>query len=184
MDAISFAGVVLAGGRSRRLGLDKAGLILPGQQNTLLEKALQLLKKLTPEVYVSGRELPGQNSLPDLPMGEAALRGVYSALKILQKPCLIIACDMPCLDETMLRPLLVQPCPGMTLYVHEGWFEPLCALYDPCLLPLLEKAAREGNYSLRKIIPREMMRALPCPPEFLPRLANINTPEDLAALAK
>ena len=70
-------GVVLAGGRSSRMGRDKARLRLDGR--TLLRRALRLLATRCSEVMVSGRAVPGLVSIPDLHPGLGPTGGIASA---------------------------------------------------------------------------------------------------------
>jgi len=104
----ALAGVVLAGGRSTRLGRDKARILLGGKD--LLARTAHLLLSITPEVWVMGRD-PREHGL-DLPWrlddipGKGPLGGIITALRVLRRPCLVLSCDLPFIARENLLPLL------------------------------------------------------------------------------
>ena len=90
-------GVVLAGGKSTRLGRDKAWLRFGDRP--LLRQVAELLARVTGDILISGRD-PSQFGLdaPWLPdeienMGPAG--GVLTVLAATGRPCLILSCDLP-----------------------------------------------------------------------------------------
>jgi len=103
------AGVVLAGGGSRRLGRDKALLTLDGE--TLLARATRILRQVTTEQFVVGPESRGATTatriVPDVRPGCGPLGGIYSALlATTAEHVLVVACDMPFLNPGLLSYLL------------------------------------------------------------------------------
>jgi molybdopterin-guanine dinucleotide biosynthesis protein A len=195
------SGVVLAGGQSRRLGQNKALLRLWGPQGpTLLEQIVSLLSKLCNEVLVVSdgphewAEFSGR-IIYDLYPGGGALGGIYTGLTEAEYPyALAVGCDMPFLNEALLRYMAAlprnydvliprRPSPGSpdTLLV-----EPLHAVYGRrCLEPmrcLLEQGRRQivrffPQVRVRYVEPAELDRFDPAGLSF----RNINTPEDLDA---
>ena len=100
-------GVVLAGGRSTRLGQDKVRLRLPGDGRDMLARTADLLAACTDGVVISCRApdageetlaLPGIRSIPDAEPGLGPLGGVWSALRELRQPILVLSCDLPFMD--------------------------------------------------------------------------------------
>ena len=100
-------GVVLAGGRSTRLGQDKVRLRLPGDGRDMLARTADLLAACTDGVVISCRApdageetlaLPGIRSIPDAESGLGPLGGVWSALRELRQPILVLSCDLPFLS--------------------------------------------------------------------------------------
>ena len=108
-------GVVLAGGRSTRLGQDKVRLRLPGDGRDMLARTADLLAACTGGVVISCRApdageetlaLPGIRSIPDAKPGLGPLGGVWSALRELRQPILVLSCDLPFMDMPTLRRLI------------------------------------------------------------------------------
>lgn len=187
-------GIVLAGGRSSRMGTDKAQLAVAGR--TLLQRAIDGLAAITDHVWVvtDGRapypvELPAGriDFVADQVPGAGALGGIYSGLAASDRAFnLAVACDMPFLHPALLR-YLVSLAPGydLVLPVIEGGQEPLHAVYGRgCLAPMAERIQR-GQYKVigfvdsvrvRLVDETEAARHDPTLRSF----RNCNTPEDLA----
>ena len=144
-------GVVLAGGRSTRLGQDKVRLRLPGDGRDMLARTADLLAACTDGVVISCRApnageetlaLPGIRSIPDAKPGLGPLGGVWSALRELRQPILVLSCDLPFMDVPTLRRLIDArgarpPETLMTTFqqAETGFIEALVAVYEPACLP-------------------------------------------------
>lgn len=139
--AVPLRGLVLAGGRSTRMQRDKALLSYHGRAQ--VEVAVELVSRCCPETYVSAR--PGQwtdSPLAALPQVSDTLLdcgptgGILSAMRTQPEAAwLVVACDLPYLGEETLRDLVRQrdPFKVATAYTstHDGFPEPLCAVYEP-----------------------------------------------------
>jgi len=134
-------GLLLTGGRSKRMQRDKAVLEYGGQSQ--LERALGLLGPLVERLFVSVRADQLQDpqrtrhacipdALPDLgPIG-----GIHAALHAHPEAAwLVLACDLPFLDAATLQQLIAarDPLRPATAFRsrHDGKPEPLCAIYEP-----------------------------------------------------
>jgi len=136
--------IVLCGGKSLRLGRDKALERLGAQ--SLIERVIDRLSPLGTEIILvtAGEH---QSSLPDLKVkrvpdvypGKGALVGVYSGLRAASTfYSLVVACDMPFLNIALLRHLM-ELSPGFDIVIPklEGKLEPLHAVYSKgCLGPI------------------------------------------------
>lgn len=180
-------GIVLAGGRGRRIGGDKATVSLDGEP--LLVHALRGLAAVArPVVIVAKRD----TALP--PLAEVAdvwiepddpqhpLAGVVHALRQSGgRPVLAIAVDLPLLDEATLRQLCATDPDGAVAVVAsaDGRLQPLCALYLPPALAALDgfDPARPATELVREAGIREMPVADPAV------LTNVNAPEDLLCVS-
>lgn len=158
-------GVILAGGKSSRMGRDKAWLTFFGQP--MLCRVADVLRQVTGDLFVSGRDpsafglnvpwLPDE--VPDL--GPAG--GVLTVLEAVGRPCLVVSCDLPFLDEGTLSRLVaawrVRPATAlMTTYrvVETGFIESLVAVYDPASAPLLRRRLGEGERRLSAIFSEKL----------------------------
>ena len=187
-------GVVLAGGRSTRLGQDKVRLRLPGDGRDMLALTADLLAACTDGVVISCRApdageeplaLPGIRSIPDAEPGLGPLGGVWSALRKLRQPILVLSCDLPFMDMPTLRRLIDArgarpPEALMTTFqqAETGFIEALVAVYEPACLPWFDAAWEQGIRKFSVVIPEELRTHVPYSrSEALP-FFNINYPAD------
>lgn len=183
-------GFVLAGGKSTRMGRDKAMLPLNGR--TLLEHALAVLRLVTKDVFILGsRQLYGNYGaevIEDIFPGCGPLGGIHAALShATTKFSLVIAVDTPFLSPDFLSFMATRAlASGAVVTTPEiaGYTQPLCAVYSMEFLPLAEQALKSGNYKIVPLFPKE--RTLAIREAELARFAftpemfdNLNTPEDL-----
>jgi len=144
----SVTGVILAGGQSSRMGHCKATLPLMGK--TLLEWQAEKLTALgVDEVLISGPaelELPVTRTVPDIYPQRGPLSGLHACLSAAQNSiCLVVTVDMPLTPPLTLSQLCKQHNGGVTMLVHGGKWEPLCAVYDSALATLIPPLIRRGG---------------------------------------
>jgi molybdopterin-guanine dinucleotide biosynthesis protein A len=182
-------GLVLAGGRSKRMGRDKAGIQFEGR--TQLERAFGLLDNLVARSFVSVR--PDQQADPlrvgypqivDLGDIEGPIAGIRAAqLAHPEAAWLVLACDLPLLDIATLQRLIAQRDPTRIATAfrssHDGLPEPLCAIYEPAAAQLLAAWVASGKDCPRKFLIQSDVLLLD---QSRPTsLDNVNTPAELAA---
>jgi molybdenum cofactor guanylyltransferase len=188
MSAILY-GLVLTGGRSRRMQRDKAGLEYAGQPQ--LARALSLLEPLVAGTFISVRDDQRQDpqrsayrgivdELPDAgPIG-----GIHAALRAHpQAAWLVLACDLPFLDAATLQQLIAARDPRRLATAfrssHDGKPEPLCAIYEPGSLSAIDRWIAAGQQCPRGFLAQAdvTLLALRNPQA----LDNINTAAEYAA---
>jgi molybdopterin-guanine dinucleotide biosynthesis protein A len=183
-------GLVLAGGESRRMGRDKAGIRIDGQ--TQLERTTELLAQHAEQVSVSRRRAddPAPGDCPviaDDPAARGPVAGIAAALRARpDADWLVAACDLPRLDHATLAALTDfagrhPDAPAVAMRSeHDGLPEPLCAIWRAGMLPDIEAAVADARYCPRKMLIRA---GVPLLDAVSPgALANMNTPDDLAQL--
>jgi len=187
-DGVPVFGLVLAGGRSRRMGSDKALLEKNGE--TQLSRTVRLLERHLDRVFVSAR--PDQADEPERRRYELILdryddlgpvAGILSAFEEhTDVDWLVLACDLPNVDDSTIRGLLEaggeKP---FTAYRsrHDGLPEPLCAVYRRDSVAGIRAFVDDGLKCPRKMLIRSDTRLLEQPDPAA--LDNVNTPEDLVA---
>lgn len=183
--------VILAGGKSRRLGRDKAAVELAGQ--AMLARMVSLARCVCPNVFISGRDpAPLVTDVPwflDEAPGLGPLGGIITALERFQRACLILSCDLPLLDEATLRTLLaawrLRP-EGSVMTTFEqaetGFIEALVAVYEPQAALLLRRANEEGCRKLSRAIPAAFRHTVVYSVRQGRPFFNVNTPADLAQI--
>ncbi len=153
----ALSGAVIAGGKSSRLGVNKA--LLPLQGKLVIERVLETLAPLVSSVTIIAKNPADYQTLPvatvpDIRPGCGPLSGIHAALS--RSPTeyvLVVSCDMPLLTAEILRPL-VREYPGydITMFKHR-LFEPLCAIYRRTCLPALEELMDHAEYRIIDLFP-------------------------------
>lgn len=181
-------GIVLAGGKSTRMKMDKAALARG--ENTLLEIVVDKLRKVCSRIIiVSGEnryQVKGCLVVPDIYQRCGPLGGIYTGLYYAQTPYSIVtACDMPLFDGALASFLFERSDGYQVVVPHDGkYYEPLAALYHKSCLPVFSSILKRGPgkitdaYSQLKIrtVPVKEIEDAGMENVFL----NINTPEDWA----
>ncbi|MGA7539562.1 MAG: NTP transferase domain-containing protein [Steroidobacteraceae bacterium] len=183
-------GLVLAGGRSTRMQRDKAALEYAGRSQ--LERAVELLTPLVERVFVSVR--PDQTGDPlrarfpqivDADQVEGPIAGIVAAQS--RHPdvaWLVLACDLPLLDEETLQHLLRarRPARQATAYrsSHDDLPEPLCAIYEPSSREPIRAYIAGGRDCPRKFLINADAALLDQPQPGA--LDNVNTPQEYGSV--
>jgi len=183
-------GVILAGGRSARMGRDKVLLQIHGLP--MASRLARLLATLTDEIVIASSEKrPALESLghpviPDLFPGQGPLAGLHAALKHTHRPLvLLLACDLPSLHANLLRGL-IDASPGFDVVVPrttDGRIHPLCGVYrKTCARPAEERLIRGENKMIDfledpVLAVRRLRNEEGCFADH--DLANLNSPKDL-----
>jgi molybdenum cofactor guanylyltransferase len=182
-------GVVLAGGRSERMGRDKALLVIGGE--SLLARAGRVLASICGSVLVSVRTDQAQTPpyadcdvVVDAPGVGGPAAGLLAAWRCSPAAALLVlAVDLPRVDAPLLRLLLDarDPAALATAFEHpDGTPEPLCTIWEPAAHSILRAGAQNSNVSLRRVLESSTVRRIrPPEPE---RLRSVNTPADRAEL--
>ncbi|MBR4414835.1 MAG: molybdenum cofactor guanylyltransferase [Aeriscardovia sp.] len=181
-----FDGIVLAGGKSKRMGTDKSEIILDGK--SFLQIQTEKLRDLgASRVYVSGKSspIPYTHHVMDVIPDMGPLGGLYSCfLECTCSNALVISVDIPLISQKTLDCLLRMHFSGntdATVLSHNGKDEPLIAVYRTGSTDILKELLDEKKLAVRALLER-----LDCqyydfhgdPNELL----NCNSPEDYAVI--
>ncbi len=176
------AGFVLAGGRSSRMGRDKA--LLRHWGVPLVVRAAAAVADAAGSVTILGDPgLYGRFGWPILADAEPDLGPIGGLLTALEHTRaewnVLVACDMPDVSPTLLRELLRKTIRARGRCVApftEGGFEPLCAVYKRNALPEVRLAIAEGRLKMRDLLP--LLDAVPVTGLDAVCFRNVNTPDD------
>jgi|HubBroStandDraft_1064217.scaffolds.fasta_scaffold59751_3 molybdopterin-guanine dinucleotide biosynthesis protein A len=182
-------GLVLTGGRSRRMQRDKAGLQYAGKSQ--LERAMELLTPLVTRCFVSVRpdqlndpQRAAYDTITDIKPDLGPMGGIHAALHSYPDHAwLILACDLPFLDRATLQHLIAQRASTRVATAYRSRFdgqpEPLCAIFEPRSLQIIEQSLAQDQQCPRGLLSRSDVKLLDLPnPQALD---NINTGEEYAA---
>ena len=139
---MKFSAVILAGGKSSRMGCDKAWVEVKGQP--LLARQIALVRELAPaDLFISGRVDTDYNSLgcpvlADEFADAGPLAGIAAGLKAASAPLvLVLAVDMHDMTSAALGQLLRQCTSGTGVVPRVNRrLEPLAAFYSKAAAPL------------------------------------------------
>ncbi|MBI4355129.1 MAG: molybdenum cofactor guanylyltransferase [Candidatus Omnitrophica bacterium] len=181
-------GIILAGGRSRRMGRDKAHLAWGAV--TLLEQVIATLRPVVDELVVAVKDPEAFRHLnvrvvADLVPGQHALGGLYTGLLAASHArCFVCGCDAPFLNPRVIR-VLVEQADGWDLVMPRtpAGLQPLHAVYARSLISVVEEQLSSRQRDLQALVPKVRSRIIdheqlrPFDPGGL-SFFNINTPAD------
>lgn len=174
--------LILTGGKSTRMGTDKASLEIAGV--TQLDRMVSLVRPLTDEIFLSvahdDQRERAWPTLPDLEPSPGPLGGLQAAFHHdPESDWLVLACDLALITGHDLQMLVGDhdPARDVTCFLNplDGHPEPLCALYAPSAAPKLAEALEKDQRCARRFL-ASLDRAELTPQN--PRaLLNLNRPE-------
>lgn len=181
-------GLVLAGGKSRRMGSDKALLLQNGE--TQLSRAVALLEAQLDRVFISTTKAQADDAernqfaqVVDRYEDMGPVAGILSAMDSnADVSWLVLACDLPNVDRITIAHLLENFSADHTATAYQstsdGLPEPLCAIYRPEARDIIDSFVAAGRNCPRKILINSNTHLLQQPNPTA--LHNVNTPDDLA----
>jgi molybdopterin-guanine dinucleotide biosynthesis protein A len=190
---IEVTGVLLAGGKSRRMGEDKRYLVMGGE--TLLERGLGVLRSVFQEVLV----VIAQDSPPvgvdakvvrDLVPECGSLGGLYTGLMQATTPCIfVVACDMPFLDQAVIAQFTSRRATAdIVMAKLAARLHPMHALYGKRCLPVLEQMIQARQLKIQEVVSHASLRVQYVTETDLSSIdpsgrsfQNVNTPADFEA---
>lgn len=191
---------ILTGGKSSRMGSDKAMLALGGK--TFVEMIAGELRKAGFENISLVGELEaaelaelaakcGLNLLPDIKIenadnSRASIIGLYSALKHSTSDWVfVIACDLPLINAEFTKSLESEITDSVDAIIPvqpDGRYQPFCAFYKKeNVLNAIEDVIKSNNWKMTNLLSRLNTKYVKFTPETAAPLFNVNTPEDLEA---
>ncbi|WP_280770009.1 molybdenum cofactor guanylyltransferase [Salipaludibacillus daqingensis] len=192
---MELTGILLAGGKSSRMGTNKAFLVIEGERNIVrlkrkIERITKVLLLVTndPQNF-SFLELP---MIEDIKKGQGPLAGMEAGLTTSQTDWnLIVACDLPFFDEKVVHVLIEKakaaPEAQAIVPVIDGREHPLYALYHKSALRLVEENLSLGKRRIRDVLSQlrveaittdDLLKAKMTDVEIEKAFFNMNHPED------
>jgi len=184
-------GVLLAGGKSRRMGEDKRFILL-GQQ-TLFDRSCAVLRELFEKVciVIAQDSPPLQADVPvirDLIPDCGSLGGLYTGLRLAKTQHIFLAaCDMPFLNQDVIRHIVqLKDSADIVISRWETRLQPTHAVYSRNCLPVIEEMMTLHNRKIHSMVGHPSLRVCVVPETEIRHIDhdgrsmfNINTPSDL-----
>ena len=180
-------GVILAGGKGRRIGYPKAQMRIGGE--LVVDRVAETMKGIFEEVIIVVNDRKdftgkaGVSVVEDLIPGRGPLAAIYTALKLSGREMIFVAAgDMPFLQADLIRRLLAlarrENYDCVIPRNNEG-YEPLHAVYAASALPEFERASRGDDLSIWAAFSRLNTLYVDTTPAERRSFFSINTPADL-----
>ena len=186
---MTISAVLLAGGKSSRMGQDKATLLFRGEP--LWKTQIDLLRRVQPkEIFISAQadppwRPPDVEFVPDEQPSRGPLSGISATLpQITTDHLLVLGIDMPLMTQKYLRELCgrIEASRGIVPMI-EGNAEPLAAVYPREAALEFERALSGDDFSLQPLIRKLITLGKMCPVKVTPKesslFRNLNEPPDL-----
>lgn len=180
-------GIILAGGKSSRMGQDKGFLM--HQDITFIQRIINALKPISQQLLIVG-DNPNYDSLgitriSDQFTNSGPLSGLYSGLNASKTEYnLVLSCDVPLVNSDMLLELIPQDNTqtDAVIYTYKNRKMPLIGYYNKKVVPILENELQHKRLKLTAALDKINYRTIEIPSKWESAVKNINTPEDLAFL--
>jgi len=150
-------GIVLAGGKSSRMGTEKGLVIFKGKP--LIEYSLDVLKNSCDEIIISSNsesyDAFGFPVLKDEFPDSGPMGGIYTCLKASKNEInIVVSCDMPLVDAKFLDKLLTfsDDFAAVVPWHEKEFFEPLCAVYNKNLLAVFKDFIDKMNFRIPDLL--------------------------------
>lgn len=191
--AYGVTGILLAGGKSSRMGKDKA--LLKYGDETFMSASLKKLNTLFDEVIlvldnVEKYHIENVKIIKDIYPGMGPMGGIHAALKAAKNDWIfVIPCDMPMWETSLVEEILKHRLDNdIVVPVINDHMEPLFALYNKTCIPGIEECLNNNIIKVIKLYPMVKTHYLVLEKVYnevekcKKSLFNINTPEDLKLL--
>ena len=184
---------ILAGGKSSRMGTDKAFVTFQGrtlQGCTLLDRALEVARSTAADVRIVGDAAKFSGFAPvveDIFRDCGPLGGIHAALRASATDLnVMLAVDVPFVSPALLEYLIERargsPAPVTAVHASGGW-QPLCAVYRREFADAAEQALRKGQYKIDALFVGRVQKIeeseLKVEGFSIELFRNLNTPEEL-----
>lgn len=180
------AAYILAGGKSRRFGSDKARAPIDGR--AMILHVADAVRMIAPRITVVAGTADayadlGLRTIADRYPGRGPMAGLHAAL--LDAPTewiALVGCDTIGVAASGWRVLPESRRDGCdAVAFRHGLWEPLCALYRRAILPEVQRWLDAGELSMQRLLDAIRTAPTPMPPDWDGRPLSVNSPSDLSA---
>lgn len=173
--------VILAGGKSSRMGHNKALISLNGKP--IAQYIVDTLQQIFPQVYISGEAFTAPTivrNIPDSDPDKGPMGGICASLTYLKEDAFFAPCDMPFLSKGIVKEVLAKSVKGTLSVVRcAGKVYPTVGVYPYVVLPALQQALAANKLKMVAFLSENQVHYINLPEHYAPFLQNINTPEAL-----
>lgn len=182
---MSLTAIILAGGKSSRMGQDKA--FIPWKGKRFIEHSITAAENVSARIVLSGDKERlsgfGKEVIKDMEEGKGPVYGLASCFsQVKTENALVLSCDVPQVSASDLEYLIQnhEPEVDVTCYAYEGKVMPLIGVYSSSSFDAFKNAIEREERKLFTVLSRLNIKTIDYKGEV--GLMNINNPEDLKAL--
>jgi len=149
-------GIILAGGKSSRMGQDKA--LMKIGDKTLIEYVYEIINTFTSEILISSNtndySFLNCEIIPDIYQNIGPMAGIHASLKNSKyDKNIVISCDTPFISKKIILELIkASSSYDITISRNNKFIEPLIGIYNKNILEYLDNAISNNKYSIQKFI--------------------------------
>ena len=187
MSKKNMTAIILAGGKSSRMGSDKALLLY--KNKTFLEHVVCAIKPLVDDILIISNNPKHQvddcTTIPDLILNSGPIAGIYTGLKHTKtENNLVLSCDIPLVQTSILELIIKnnEANKDVVQIIDDRNSMPLIALYKKRIAPFLLSELKTGERRLIRSINKLNKKNISVTKDQLNCLININTIADLKTL--
>ncbi|MBY2478059.1 molybdenum cofactor guanylyltransferase [Clostridioides difficile] len=151
---IEKTGVILAGGKNSRMGRNKAFLEL--HEKPFIEIAIEVFKNFDEVIIISNNEeLYSKYNIKvysDIIKNIGPIGGIYTALEYAKYDIVIVACDMPYLNNEIVERIANEMDDKSVISVTNGKLQPLCSGYKKSIINKVSLCIEGNDLKLRSLI--------------------------------
>ncbi|MBV1924786.1 MAG: molybdenum cofactor guanylyltransferase [Flavobacteriaceae bacterium] len=180
----NITGIILAGGKSSRMGTDKGFLKL--NDRLFIEHIIEVLKPYVSELIIvsnnSDYDVFNLKRVNDLIENAGPLAGVYSGLKASKtKRNIVLSCDIPLINSEVISVLINEKNSTSEIIQIEsnGKTMPLIAIYNKSCEAIFEALLNQGERRLRFAVNQCIVKNIALNKQQEQWVSNVNTPEQL-----
>ncbi len=177
--------VILAGGKSSRMGTDKALLEING--TNFIGQIAEEMDEFEEKIVARGNngDLPdiSWRMVSDIYPERGPIGGLHAALTACESEALFcLSCDMPLMRRSLIRYLcgiILEEYDAVVVRERDGRVHPLCAVYRKSMAQILEQQILEGNNRLMSVLDKIRVKFVNIDaPKDAQQLRNVNTPKE------
>lgn len=177
-------GIILAGGKSSRMGQDKGLMLLNGKG--MIQYVVDALKPVVDEIMIVANNDEyrkfGYKVHPDLMPNLGPLSGIYTGLthSTTQKN-VVLSCDLPLITTRLIQKIINHSPDKFDAEIVKCGenVHPLTGIYNKSLTTFLMKELKCGNLKVRDALKRVKTNYIEVSEEFANELINVNTKQEL-----
>jgi len=175
-ESLDITGIILAGGKSSRMGQDKGLKLHDGIP--FIKHIINALEPVTSNIFIitnsKEHQIFGLPCIPDIIKSQGPVGGIYTALKHTKtQQNLILSCDVPFVTSFVLENLIMQYDPDFDVITYKD--NPLITLYDKRSANNFFESIQLDRLSLTKTLLTLKVKNIPVDQHIAPFIKNINT---------
>ncbi len=172
--------IVLAGGKSSRMGQDKALMMLGNKP--VIQYGIDALSSVFDEVYISGsysRDHFPKGIIEDVIEQKGPMGGICSALEYCREDLFVCSCDMPFISSELIKNMLHRKEENkINVMRYREKVYPVLGIYPYSAIEALKRSIKNGNLRMTAFLEQQNTHYIQYDDNLDDQLLNINTPEN------